>query len=97
MISYPDIWLSHQPIRFGEGVSAELAQRLMKRLDLQGEDVRRVPRGPRPRSPREAATPGSWAKGWEKMEKWPKDGKFYPLVNIQKTMENHHFQWENSL
>ena len=21
----------------------------------------------------------------------------YPLVNIQKTMENHHFQWENSL
>lgn len=37
---------------FGEGVSAELAQRLMKRLDLQGEDVRR---GPRPRSPREAA------------------------------------------
>mmetsp|Transcript_67809 Transcript_67809/g.148850 ORF Transcript_67809/g.148850 Transcript_67809/m.148850 type:complete len:406 (+) Transcript_67809:1-1218(+) len=30
----------------------------MKRLDLQGEDVRRVPRGPRPRSPREAATPG---------------------------------------
>lgn len=40
---------------FGEGVSAELAQRLMKRLDLQGEDVRRVPRGPRPRSPREAA------------------------------------------
>jgi hypothetical protein len=21
----------------------------------------------------------------------------YPLVNIQKTMENHHFQWENPL
>ena len=21
----------------------------------------------------------------------------YPLVNIQKTMENHHFSWENSL
>jgi hypothetical protein len=21
----------------------------------------------------------------------------YPLVNIQKTMENHHFEWENSL
>jgi hypothetical protein len=19
----------------------------------------------------------------------------YPLVNIQKTMENHHFQWKN--
>ena len=21
----------------------------------------------------------------------------YPPVNIQKTMENHHFEWENSL
>jgi len=21
----------------------------------------------------------------------------YPLVNIQKTMENHHFEWENEL
>ena len=21
----------------------------------------------------------------------------YPLVNIQKTMENHHFEWENPL
>ena len=21
----------------------------------------------------------------------------YPLVNIQKTMESHHFSWENSL
>ena len=21
----------------------------------------------------------------------------YPLVNIEKTMENHHFSWENSL
>ena len=21
----------------------------------------------------------------------------YPLVNLQKTMENHYFQWENSL
>ena len=21
----------------------------------------------------------------------------YPLVNIQKTMENHHFSWENPL
>ena len=21
----------------------------------------------------------------------------YPLVNVQKTMEHHHFQWENSL
>jgi hypothetical protein len=24
-------------------------------------------------------------------------GQFYPLVNIQKTMENHHFLWENQL
>ena len=24
-------------------------------------------------------------------------GRFYPLVNIQKTMENHHFSWVNSL
>ena len=23
--------------------------------------------------------------------------QYYPLVNIQKTMENHHFQWENPL
>ena len=24
-------------------------------------------------------------------------GQIYPLVNIQKTMENHHLEWENSL
>ena len=23
--------------------------------------------------------------------------QIYPLVNLQKTMENHHFSWENSL
>ena len=23
--------------------------------------------------------------------------RWYPLVNVQKTMENHHFQWENPL
>ena len=30
----------------------------------------------------------------------PQNGWFilvYPLVNIQKTMENHHFEWENPL
>ena len=26
-----------------------------------------------------------------------KEWGLYPLVNIQKTMENHHFEWENSL
>lgn len=40
---------------FGEGVSPELAQRLMKRLDLQGEDVCCVPRAVR-HVPRAAAT-----------------------------------------
>jgi hypothetical protein len=24
-------------------------------------------------------------------------GEKYPLVNVQKTMENQHFQWENPL
>ena len=27
----------------------------------------------------------------------PTENWIYPLVNIQKTMENHHFSWENSL
>ena len=27
----------------------------------------------------------------------PWDQEIYPLVNIQKTMENHHFSWENPL
>ena len=31
--------------------------------------------------------------GQKKLESW----RVYPLVNIQKTMENHHFKWENSL
>ena len=33
-------------------------------------------------------------------KRWKRNGPagmFYPLVNIQKTMENHHFQWENPL
>jgi hypothetical protein len=53
----------------------------MKRLDLQGEDVRRVPRGPRPRSPREAA-PGSWANGMGKDEKVAEGWEILPSGNL---------------
>jgi hypothetical protein len=52
----------------------------MKRLDLQGEDVRRVPRGPR-RSPREAA-PGSWANGMGKDEKVAEGWEILPSGNL---------------
>ena len=42
-----------------------------------------------------------WLLGSDERDGW--DGKtpfffeLYPLVNIQKAMENHHFQWENPL
>ena len=42
----------------------------------------RWPTGPRPVPDRSAVQSG---------DRW------YPLVNIQKTMENHHFQWVNPL
>ena len=35
-----------------------------------------------------------FSRGW--LESHAKSGR-YPLVNIQKTMENHHFQWKNPL
>eukprot|EP00435_Cladocopium_sp_Y103_P061375 s1422_g23.t1 len=46
---------------FGEAVSWELAQRLMKRLDLQGEDVRHVPRPSSPRSPQRSTATAATA------------------------------------
>ena len=36
-------------------------------------------------------------KFWAKTIHFTKHTRMYPLVNIQKTMENHHFSWVNPL
>ena len=40
-----------------------------------------------------------WSQQWQaiKVAKKNKGNMGYPLVNIQKAMENHHFQWVNQL
>ena len=40
---------------------------------------------------------GKWEYQWKTIGKPKGKWRFYPVVNVYMTMEDHHFLWENSL
>ena len=66
--------------------------------------LKAVPRGPAVSGERQSLAP--WRRHRGRQREMPRDegrgggfgdSMFYPLVNIQKTMENPYFSWENPL